>query len=158
MCPNALGLCSVSKVKGSKDLAKYAGYKGVEAFQVDQRRYDWPLMPLKRIQGRNRYALTEAILAHVIWSLRALGLNGAAVGSMLGRIDIEAFRAALDNFEVGLIDEAILTIPLAEYFDPFAEMATVYNNLRSAHNTIEQLDCVSLRLTDFARTILKGEM
>ena len=106
----------------SKDLAKYAGYKGVEAFQVDQRRYDWPLMPLKRIQGRNRYAFTEAILAHVIWSLRALGLNGAAVGSMLGRIDIEAFRAALDNFEVGLIDEAILTIPLADYFDPFAEM------------------------------------
>ena len=38
----------------SKDLAKYAGYKGVEAFQVDQRRYDWPLLPLKRIQGRNR--------------------------------------------------------------------------------------------------------
>ena len=106
----------------SKDLAKYAGYKGVEAFQVDQRRYDWPLLPLKRIQGRNRYAFTEAILAHVIWSLRALGLNGAAVGSMLGRIDIEAFRAALDNFEVGLIDEAILTIPLADYFDPFAEM------------------------------------
>ena len=104
----------------SKDLAKYAGYKGVEAFQVDQRRYDWPLMPLKRIQGRNRYAFTEAILAHVIWSLRALGLNGAAVGSMLGRIDIDAFRAALDNFEVGLIDEAILTIPLADYFDPFA--------------------------------------
>jgi hypothetical protein len=88
----------------SKDLAKYAGYKGVEAFQVDQRRYDWPLMPLKRIQGRNRYAFTEAMLAHVIWSLRALGLNGAAVGSMLSRIDIEAFRAALDNFEVGLID------------------------------------------------------
>jgi len=158
MCPNALGLCSVSKVKGSKDLAKYAGYKGVEAFQVDQRRYDWPLMPLKRIQGRNRYAFTEAILAHVIWSLRALGLNGAAVGSMLGRIDIEAFRAALDNFEVGLIDEAILTIPLAEYFDPFGEMATVHNNLRSAHNTMEQLDCIFLRLTDFARTVLKGEM
>ena len=158
MCPNALGLCSVSKVKGSKDLAKYAGYKGVEAFQVDQRRYDWPLMPLKRIQGRNRYAFTEAILAHVIWSLRALGLNGAAVGSMLSRIDIEAFRAALDNFEVGLIDEAILTIPLAEYFDPFGETATVHNNLRSAHTTMEQLDCVFLRLTDFARTILKGEM
>ena len=142
----------------SKDLAKYAGYKGVEAFQVDQRRYDWPLMPLKRIQGRNRYALTEAILAHVIWSLRALGLNGAAVGSMLGRIDIEAFRDSLDKFEVGLTDEAILTIPLAEYFDPFAEMPTVHNNLRSAHNTMEQLDCVFLRLTDFARMILKGEM
>ena len=57
----------------SKDLAKYAGYKGVEAFQVDQRRYDWPLLPLKRIQGRNRYAFTEAILAHVIWSLRVFG-------------------------------------------------------------------------------------
>jgi hypothetical protein len=142
----------------SKDLAKYAGYKGVEAFQVDQRRYDWPLLPLKRIQGRNRYAFTEAILAHVIWSLRALGLNGAAVGSMLGRIDIEAFRDSLDKFEVGLTDEAILTIPLAEYFDPFGEMATVHNNLRSAHTTMEQLDCVFLRLTDFARTILKGEM
>ncbi|MDA7798208.1 helicase RepA family protein [bacterium] len=67
-------------------------------------------------------------------------------------------RAALDNFEVGLIDEAILTIPLAEYFDPFAEMPTVHNNLRSAHTTMEQLDCVFLRLTDFARTVLKGEM
>ena len=97
-------------------------------------------------------------VAHVIWSLRSLGLNGAAVGSMLGRIDIEAFRDSLDKFEVGLIDEAILTIPLAEYFDPFGEMATVHNNLRSAHNTMEQLDCVFLRLTDFARTILKGEM
>ena len=43
----------------SKDLAKYAGYKGVEAFQVDQRRYDWPLMLLKRIPGRNRYALRK---------------------------------------------------------------------------------------------------
>jgi len=58
----------------SKDLAKYAGYKGVEAFQVDQRRYDWPLMPLKRIQGRNRYAFTEAILptsygAYALWGL-----------------------------------------------------------------------------------------
>ena len=112
----------------SKDLAKYAGYKGVEAFQVDQRRYDWPLLPLKRIQGRNRYAFTEAILAHVIWSLRSLGLNGAAVGSMLGRIDIEAFRAALDNFEVGLIDEAVLTIPLAEYFDPVCASAALAAN------------------------------
>jgi hypothetical protein len=53
---------------------------------------------------------------------------------------------------------AILTIPLAEYFDPFGETATVHNNLRSAHNTMEQLDCVFLRLTDFARTVLKGEM
>ena len=37
----------------SSDLARYAAYPDVVSFQVDARRYGWPLRPIKRIKGKN---------------------------------------------------------------------------------------------------------
>ena len=54
----------------SLDLARYAAYPDVVSFQVDARRYGWPLRPVRRIQGKNRYSLAEAVTAHTISVLR----------------------------------------------------------------------------------------
>ena len=60
----------------SKDLARYAAYPCVEAFQVDLRRYHWPLRPVKRIQGKNRYAFHRGCTGTCDFSvLRHMGIS-----------------------------------------------------------------------------------
>jgi hypothetical protein len=60
----------------SKDLARYAAYPCVEAFQVDLRRYHWPLRPVKRIQGKKSIRDSQKpVLAHVISVLRHMGIS-----------------------------------------------------------------------------------
>jgi hypothetical protein len=58
--------------RGCSDLARYAAYPDTVSFQVDARRYNWPFRPVRRIQGKNRYAFPEAVLAHMISVLRQL--------------------------------------------------------------------------------------
>ena len=76
----------------SSDLARYAAYPDTISFQVDCRRYSWPLRPVKRIMGRNRYALPEAVLAHVISVLRHMGISASSVAAILDRLDLITFK------------------------------------------------------------------
>ena len=144
----------------SKDLARYAAYPCVEAFQVDLRRYHWPLLPVKRINGKYRYAFPEAVLAHVISVLRHLGISASSIASILNRVDQTAFKQALDNFEADLVEDLILTFPVSQYFEPDDEgnLATVHTSIASANETLNIMDAVFIRLTDIALSIRDGHI
>ena len=144
----------------SKDLARYAAYPCVEAFQVDLRRYHWPLRPVKRVMGKNRYAFPEAVLAHVISVLRHMGISASSVAAMLDRLDQITFKKALDEFEANLVEEVILTLPISRYFEPDDEgdLATVHTSIVSAHETLVEIDALYIRLTDISRGIIDGHI
>ena len=139
----------------SSDLARYAAYPDTISFQVDCRRYSWPLRPVKRIQGRNRYAFPEAVLAHVISVLRHMGLSASSVAAILDRLDQIAFKQALDEFEANWVDEVILTLPISRYFEPNddGDLATSHTSIVSAHETLDEMDALYIRLTEIAQGI-----
>ena len=120
----------------SSDLARYAAYPDTISFQVDCRRYSWPLRPIKRIRGKNRYAFPEAVLAHVISVLRHMGISASSVA------------------------EVILTLPISRYFAPDDEgdLATVHTSIISAHETLVEIDALYIRLTDISRGIIDGHI
>ena len=144
----------------SSDLARYAAYPDVVSFQVDCRRYHWPLRPVRRIQGRNRYSLAEAVTAHTISVLRHMNIPSSSIKTLLDRIDQAAFRTALDEFEANQCDQIILTIPCTGYFEPDDEgdLATVHTSIVSAHETLDEIDALYIRLTDIARGIKEGHI
>ena len=144
----------------SSDLARYAAYPDTISFQVDCRRYSWPLRPVKRIMGRNRYAVPEAVLAHVISVLRHMGISASSVAAILDRLDLITFKKALDEFEANLVEEVIQTLPISRYFEPDDEgdLATVHTSIVSAHETLDEIDALYIRLTDIARGINEGHI
>ena len=144
----------------SSDLARYAAYPDTISFQVDCRRYSWPLRPIKRIRGKNRYAFPEAVLAHVISVLRHLGISASSVAAILDRLDQITFKKALDDFEASLVEEVILTLPISRYFEPDDEgdLATVHTSIVSAHETLVEIDALYIRLTDISRGIIDGHI
>ena len=144
----------------SSDLARYAAYPDTISFQVDCRRYSWPLRPVKRIMGRNRYAVPEAVLAHVISVLRHMGISASSVAAILDRLDLIIFKKSLDEFEANLVEEVILTLPISRYFEPDDEgdLATVHTSIVSAHETLVEIDALYIRLTDISRGIIDGHI
>ena len=144
----------------SSDLARYAAYLDTISFQVDCRRYSWPLRPIKRIKGKNRYALPEAVLAHVISVLRHVGISASSVAAILDRLDQITFKQALYEFEANLVEEVILTLPISGYFEPDDEgdLETVHTSIVSAHETLDEIDALYIRLTDIARGINEGHI
>ena len=144
----------------SKDLARYAAYPCVEAFQVNLRRYHWPLRPVRRVQGTNRYAFPEAVLAHVISVLRHMEISASSVAEILDRLDQIAFKQALNEFEANLVEEVILTLPISRYFEPDDEgdLATVHTSIVSAHETLVEIDALYIRLTYISRGIIDGHI
>ena len=144
----------------SSDLARYAAYPDTISFQVDCRRYSWPLRPSKRIRGKNRYAFPEAVLAHVISVLRHMGISASSVAAILDRLDQITFKKALDEFEANLVEEVILTLPISRYFEPDDEgdLATVHTSIVSAHETLVEIDALYIRLTDISRGIIDGHI
>jgi hypothetical protein len=144
----------------SSDLARYAAYPDTISFQVDCRRYSWPLRQIKRIKGKNRYAFPEAVLAHVISILRHMGISASSVAAILDRLDQITFKKALDEFEANLVEEVILTLPISRYFEPDNEgdLATVHTSIVSAHETLVEIDALYIRLTDISRGIIDGHI
>ena len=144
----------------SSDLARYAAYPDTISFQVDCRRYSWPLRPIKRIKGKNRYAFPEAVLAHVISVLRHMGISASSVAAILDRLDQITFKKVLDEFEANWVEEVILTLPISRYFEPDDEgdLATVHTSIVSAHETLVEIDALYIRLTDISRGIIDGHI
>jgi len=144
----------------SSDLARYAAYPDVVSFQVDTRRYGWPLRPVRRIRGKNRYSLAEAVTAHSISVLRHMNIPSSSINVLLDRVDQVAFRTALDEFEASQVDQIILTIPCARYFesDDATDLQTVHTNLKSAWATLSALDAIYINLTEIIRAIRDGEL
>lgn len=136
-------------------MARYAAYPDIVSFQVDARRYHWPLRPVKRIQGKNRYAFPEAVLAHAISVLRHMGISLLSIAAILDRLDQIAFKQALDEFEANWVDEVILTLPISRYFEPNddGDLATSHTSIVSAHETLDEMDALYIRLTDIAQGI-----
>ena len=73
---------------------------------------------------------------------------------------IIAFKQALDEFEANLVEEVILTLPISRYFEPVDEgdLATVHNSIVSAHETLDEMDALYIRLTDISRGIKEGHI
>jgi len=144
----------------SSDLARYAAYPDVVSFQVDVRRHRWPLRPVRRIQGRNRYSLAEAVTAHTISVLRHMNVPSSSIKTLLDRVDQAAFRAALDEFEAQQCDQIILTIPCARYFEPddATDLHTVHTSVKSALETLAELDAIFINLSEISQAIRDGEL
>jgi len=54
-----------------------------------------------------------------------------------------------------LVEEVILTLQISRYFEPDDEgdLATVHTSIVSAHETLDEMDAVFIRLTDIAQGI-----
>jgi len=79
---------------------------------------------------------------------------------MLDRLDQIAFRQALEKFEANLVEEVMLTLPISRYFEPDDEggLATVHTSIVSAHETLDEMDALYIRLTDISRGIKEGHV
>ena len=101
-----------------------------------------------------------AVLAHVISVLRHMGISASSVAAILDRLDQIAFKQALDEFEANLVEEVILTLPISRYFEPDDEgdLATVHTSIVSAHETLDEIDALYIRLTDISRGIKEGHI
>ena len=144
----------------SSDLARYAAYPDVVSFQVDTRRYGWPLRPVRRIQGKNQYTLAEAVTAHTISVLRHMNIPSSSIKMLLDRVDQVAFRTAVDELEASQVDQIILTIPCARYFEPddATDLHTVHTNIKSALETLAALDAIYINLSEISQAIRDGEL
>lgn len=144
----------------SRDLARYAGYSCVEAFQIDLRRYKWPLTPMKRLQGKYRYVLSEAVLAYLIGVLRDMNIPSSAIKIFLNHIDKNVLTAALHEFKAGLSDQIILTLPCSRCFefDNGADQGTVHTSYASAHETLTKFNVIYINLSEISRAIRDGEL
>ena len=87
-----------------------------------------------------------------------MGISASSVAAILDRLDQIAFKQALDEFEANLVEEVILTLQISRYFEPDDEgdLATVHTSIVSAHETLDEMDAVFIRLTDIAQGIRDG--
>ena len=89
-----------------------------------------------------------------------MGISASSVAEILDRLDQIAFKQALDGFEANLVEEVILTVPISRYFQPDDEgdLATVHTAIVSAHETVDEMDALYIRLTDISRGIKEGHI
>ena len=115
---------------------------------------------LNAFRVETRYAFPEAVLAHVISVLRHMGLSASSVAAILDRLDQNAFKQALDEFEANLVEEVILTLPISRYSEPDDEcdLETVHTSIVSAHETLDEIDALYIRLTDISQGIKEGHI
>ena len=92
--------------------------------------------------------------------LRHMGISASSVAAILDRLDQVALKQALDEFEANLVEEVILTLPISRYFEPDDErkFETVHLSVRSANKTVNEVDAVYVRLTDFAWALKEGHL
>jgi hypothetical protein len=140
----------------SSELAMHAGYRSVEAFQVDQRRHNWPLKPVRKVQGKNYYNLNSLVMSHIISRLKTYGASGSGVNFLFERIEFEILKDGIDEFAAGMHEELIITIPC--YKLNIAETQTVHFTRESAYKTLHECDALVIDLTDFINAILSGHM
>ena len=89
-----------------------------------------------------------------------MGISASSVAEILDRLDQIAFKQALDGFEANLVEEVILTLPISRYSesDDEGDLATVHTSIVSAHETLDEMDAVFIRLTDIAQGIRDGHI
>ena len=89
-----------------------------------------------------------------------MNIPSSSINALLDRVDQVAFRTALDEFEASQVDQIILTIPCARYFesDDATDLQTVHTNLKSAWATLSALDAIYINLTEIIRAIRDGEL
>ena len=58
------------------------------------------------------------------------------------------------------VEEVILTLPISRYFEPDDEgdLATVHTSIVSAHQTLDEVDALCIRLTGISRGIKEGHI
>jgi len=89
-----------------------------------------------------------------------MGISASSVAAILDRLDQIAFKQALDEFEANLVEEVILTLPISRYSesDDECDLETVHTSMVSAHETLDEVDAVFIRLTDIAQGIRDGHI
>ena len=92
--------------------------------------------------------------------LRHMGIPASLVAEILDRLDQIAFKQALDGFEANLVEEVILTLPISKYSesDDECDLETVHTSIESAHETLDEIDALYIRLTDISRGIKEGHI
>jgi hypothetical protein len=118
--------------------------------------------PLRRYLQRNELhcQLKSGLSKAISIPKDTAELSASSVAAILDRLDQIAFKQALDEFEANLVEEVILTLPISRYFEPDDEgdLATVHTSIVSAHETLDEMDAVFIRLTDIAQGIRDGHI
>ena len=59
-----------------------------------------------------------------------------------------------------LVEEVILTLPISRYSEPDDEcnLETVHTSIVSAHETLDEIDALYIRLTDISQGIKEGHI
>ena len=143
-------------IYSSYELAYAAGTADKRLFLNEVSRYDLPIAPKRTIRGSNRYDLGDVVLALAIGELKSYGFAMATAAELIKRIDLDIFRAVLDEFTVGAVDRLIICIPQASDLDEdFPTTLTSWQDF-VAFADDGCVNALPLDLTDTIRAKLAG--
>lgn len=139
----------------ARDLSFYASYPTSEGFNVDKRRYEFPITAVRQSQGQSLYELPSVAICLLLNRFKQWGIPSAGANTLLSRIDMDALNLAVAEIEAGHRQSLICTVP-AHDFD-LDETPTVHGSWESVLETITETDCMVIDLSDLIPAVLRGE-
>lgn len=139
----------------ARDLSFYANYPTSEGFNVDKRRYEFPITAVRQAQGHSLYELQSVAVCLLLNRFKQWGIPAASANTLLSRIDMDALNLAVGEVEAGYRQTLICTIP-AHDFD-IDETLSVHGSWDSVLETISETDCMVIDLSDLIPAVLRGE-
>lgn len=139
----------------ARDLSFYASYPTSDGFNVDKRRYEFPITAVRKHQGQSIYDLPSVAVCLLLNRFKQWGIPSASANSILSRIDMNALNEAVNEVEAEQRHLLICTIS-AHDFD-IDETTTVHSSWESVLETINETDCMVIDLSDLIPAVLRGE-
>ena len=85
----------------ARDLSFYASYPTSDGFNVDKRRYEFPITAVRQAQGQSLYELPSVAVCLLLNSFKQWGIPAAGANTLLSRIDMDALNLAVAEIEAG---------------------------------------------------------
>jgi len=79
----------------ARDLSFYASYPTSEGFNVDKRRYEFPITAVRQAQGKSLYELPSVAICLLLNRFKQWGIPSAGANTLLSRIDMDALNLAV---------------------------------------------------------------
>jgi len=139
----------------ARDLSFYASYPTSEGFNVDKRRYEFPITAVRQAQGQSLYELPSVAVCLLLNRFKQWGIPAAGANTLLSRIDMDALNLAVAEVEAGHRQTLICTVPAHDV--DLDETPTVHGSWESVLETITETDCMVIDLSDLIPAVLRGE-
>ena len=139
----------------ARDLSFYASYPTSEGFNVDKRRYDFPITAVRQTQGRSLYELPAVAVCLLLNRFKQWGIPAAGANTLLSRIDMEALNVAVAEIEAGHRQTLICTVPVHDF--DLDETGTVHGSWDRVMEATTETDCMVIDLSDLIPAVLRGE-